>query len=94
MDANIKKSKSQYQMLRTRKLPFEASDLSKYLVKNLQSTINVLTDKEDDGKEENTEKIPKQSTQKQLVGLSFSKRFSKPTKEKEKDIGEQVITCK
>ncbi len=38
-------------MLRTHKFSFEASDLSKHLMKNLQSTINIILDKEDDGKE-------------------------------------------
>jgi len=41
-----------------RKLSFEASDLSKHLIKNLQFTINVLMDKENNEEEErNTEKI-------------------------------------
>ncbi len=45
LDANMKKSKSQYQTLRTRKFSFEVSDLSKHPIKNLQSTINILSDK-------------------------------------------------
>jgi len=44
VDLNIRKSKSQYQVLSTLKQLFEMSDLSKHLIKNLQTTINVLTD--------------------------------------------------
>jgi len=36
-------------MLRTKKLSFEVFDLSKHPIKNLQSTINVISDKGDDG---------------------------------------------
>ncbi|SRR6266498_1796100 len=65
LDVNIRKSKSQYQILKTRKLSFEASDLSKHLIKNLQPTINVLTDKEDNEEEEgDIEEIFKPSSQK------------------------------
>ncbi|SRR6266540_5362986 len=86
LDASIKKSKSQYNILKTRKLLFETSNLSKHLIKNLQSTINVLTNKEDNEKED-AKKIPEPSSQKQPTGYSFSKGSSKPNKEKEKDTG-------
>jgi len=49
---NIKKSKSQYQALSIRKFFFKASNLSKHPIKNLQSTINVLSDKENNENEE------------------------------------------
>ncbi len=45
-DLSIKRSKSQYQVLSSQKQPFETSDLSQHPIKNLQSTINVLTDQE------------------------------------------------
>ena len=38
-------------MLRNWKLSFEASDLSKHPIKNLQSTINIILDKGDEGEE-------------------------------------------
>ncbi len=44
VDLNIRRSKNQYQVLSTSKQSFETSDLSKHPIKNLQSTINVLTD--------------------------------------------------
>ena len=44
----MKESKSQYQTLRTRKFSFEASDLSKHPIKNLQMTINILLNKGDE----------------------------------------------
>ena len=47
VDLSIRKSKSQYQMLNTSKQPFKTSNLSQHLIKNLQSTINVLIDQED-----------------------------------------------
>jgi len=61
---NIKKLKSQYQVLTNRRLSFKASNLSKHPIKNLQSTINVLTDQEETEKpeEEDIEKVPEQST--------------------------------
>jgi len=34
-------------MLNTSKQPFKTSNLSQHLIKNLQSTINVLIDQED-----------------------------------------------
>ena len=46
-DLSIKRSRSQYQVLSFQKQLFETSDLSQYPIKNLQSTINVLTDQED-----------------------------------------------
>ena len=84
MDAIIKKSKSQYQILRIRKLSFEASDLSKHLIKNLQLTINILTDKKDN-KEEDVEEVSESSNQKKSIEHSFSGRFSKPDKGKKKN---------
>jgi len=51
IDLIIKKSKSQYQTLRTMKFFFKAFDLSKHLINNLQSTINIILDKEDDEEE-------------------------------------------
>jgi len=89
LDANIKKSKSQYQIFKTRKLSFEASDLSKHLIKNLQSTINVLIDKEDNKEEEDTEKVLKPSIQKKPIEHSFSGGFSKSNKRKGKDTEDQ-----
>jgi len=65
VDANIKKSKSQYQVLTNRRLSFEASNLSKYPIKNLLITINVLTNQEKN-KKEDTEKVTEQSIQKKL----------------------------
>ena len=47
IDLDIRKSKGQYQELKMRKFSFEASDLSKHPIKNLQSTINVILDKGD-----------------------------------------------
>ena len=83
LDANIKQSKSQYQAFRIRKLSFEASDLSKHPIKNLQMTINILSDKGDekDG-DGNGDNPPKQTTQ----NISSSSRsFLKiPNKEKGK----------
>src|SRR6266498_1298527 len=46
-DLSIKRSRSQYQALTFQKQPFETSNLSQHPIKNLQSTINVLTDQED-----------------------------------------------
>ncbi len=66
VDANIKQSKSQYQMLKTKKLSFKIFNLSKHLMKNLQSTINVILDKGD--KEKETKNPSDQKTQ----NLSFS----------------------
>ncbi len=72
-----------------RKLSFKAFNLSKHLIKNLQMIINILTDKEDNEEEGDTEKIPEPSTQKQLSEHSFPGRFSKPNKGKEKDTRDQ-----
>ena len=57
VDLNIRKSKNQYQVLSTLKQPFEMSDLSKHLIKNLQTTINLLTDQKEN-EEADTEEVP------------------------------------
>ncbi len=90
-DTNIKKSKNQYQILKNRKLSFKASDLSKHPIKNLQSTINILTDKEDNEKE-NMKEVPELSNQRKPLRHSFPGGFSKSNKGKEKDIRDQSNT--
>src|SRR6266540_3347189 len=88
-DLSIKRSRSQYQALTFQKQPFETSDLSQHLIKNLQSTINVLTDQEDNNLGD-TEDAPDTSQQRKPQGHSFPGRFSKPDKkEKGKDTGDQ-----
>ncbi len=62
LDASIKELKKQYQTLRTRKFSFEASNLSKHLMKNLQTTINILSNK-GDKEEENADDPPEQIIQ-------------------------------
>ena len=80
----MKQSKSQYQTLRTRKFSFKAFDLSKYPIKNFQSTINVLSNKGDE-KELDTDDPPEQITQNIL---SSSQLFLKTlNKRKGKDTG-------
>ncbi len=64
------------------------SNLSKHLIKNLQITINVLIDQEENEKAD-TEKVPKLSKQKKLTGHSFLRGSSKPDKGKGKDIRDQ-----
>ncbi len=89
LESNIKKSKSQYQTFRNRKLSFEASDLSKHPIKNLQSTINILSDK-GDNREEEADDLPEQTTQNILSSsYSFLGGSSKPNKGKEKVTGDQ-----
>ncbi len=88
VNLNIRKSKNQYQMLSTSKQPFKTSDLSKHPIKNLQSTINVLIDQEEN-EEANTEKVPDTSNQKKQSGHSFSGGSSKPDKGKGKDMEDQ-----
>jgi len=56
-DLNIKKLKNEYQVLSTSKQPFETSDLSKHPIKNLQTTINMLTDQEEN-EEADTKEVP------------------------------------
>src|SRR6266498_1825016 len=56
VDLNIRKSKSQYQVLSSLKQSFEMSDLSKHPIKNLQITINVLTDQKEND-EADTEEV-------------------------------------
>ena len=53
-------------------------------MKNLQMTINVLIDKEDNEEDKDTEEVPEQSIQKQ-PDRSFSGGSSKPNKGKRKD---------
>ena len=48
----MKRSRSQYQVLTNKKLPFEISDLSKHPIKNLQLTINILTDQKETEEQE------------------------------------------
>ena len=64
------------------------SDLSKHLIKNLQSTINVLTDQEEN-EEADTEKVPDTSQQKKPIGHSFLEGSSKTDKGKGKNTGNQ-----
>ncbi len=73
-------------MLSTSKQPFETSDLSKHLIKNLQITINILTDQEDN-EQADTEEVSDISQQKKPVGHSFSGGSSKSDKGKGKDTG-------
>ena len=75
-------------MLSTSKQFFETSDLSKYLIKNLQTTINILTDQEDN-EQADMKEVLEPSQQKKLSGHSFLGGSSKPDKGKEKDIGNQ-----
>jgi len=64
------------------------SSLSKHLIKNLQTTINVLTDQEEN-EEADTEEVQDTSNQKKSTRQSFSGGFSKPDKGKGKDTGNQ-----
>ncbi len=89
LDVNIRKSKSQYNILKIRKLSFETSDLSKHPIKNLQPIINILTDKEDKEEKENIEEVLELNSQKdKLLGSLFLEESSKPNKGKEKDTGD------
>ncbi len=65
------------------------SNLSKHFIKNLQSMINILTDKKDN-EEEDIEEIPKTSTQKQPSGRSFPDESNKPNKGKGKNTEDQA----
>src|SRR6266540_7154311 len=88
-DLSIKRSRSQYQALTFQKQLFETSDLSQHPIKNLQSTINVLTDQEDNNLED-MEDAPDTSQQRKPVGYSFPGRSSKPNnKGKGKDTEDQ-----
>ena len=84
VDASMKKSKSQYQTLTIRKLSFEASDLSKHPIKNLQTTINILSDK-GNKEEENADDSPEQTTQN--IFSSSRSFLNNPDKRKGKDTG-------
>ncbi len=75
-------------MLSTSKHPFETSDLSQHPIKNLQTTINILTNQEDN-EQADTEEVPDTRQQKKLIRSSFPGRSSKPDKGKEKDMGDQ-----
>ena len=75
-------------MLSISKHPFEMSNLSKHLIKNLQTTINVLTDQEENEKV-NTKEVSNMNNQKKLVEHSFPEESSKPNKGKGKDTGDQ-----
>ncbi len=88
-DLNIKRSKSQYQTLTFQKQPFETSDLSQHPIKNLQSTINVLTDQEDNDVADTGDALDT-SQQRKPGGHSFPGGSSKPDKKgKGKDTGDQ-----
>src|SRR6266542_1731468 len=78
-DLNIRRSKSQYQTLTFQKQPFETSDLSQHPIKNLQSTINVLTDQEDNDVADTGDALDA-SQQRKSGGHSFPSRSSKPDK--------------
>ena len=71
----------------SQKQPFETSDLSLHLIKNFQSTINVLTDQEDN-KQADMEEATEISQQRKPTGHSFSEESSKPDKGKGKDTGD------
>src|SRR6266540_5292439 len=89
IDLNIRKSKNQYQVLSNQKQPFKTSDLSQHPIKNLQSTINILTDQEDNNLAD-TEDAPNISQQRKPQGHSFPGGSSKPNnKGKGKDTGDQ-----
>ena len=75
-------------MLSTLKQPFETSNLSKHLIKNLQITINILTDQEDN-EQADTEEVPEPSQQRKPIGHSFLEGSSKSDKGKGKDTGNQ-----
>jgi len=47
VDLNMRKSRNQYQVLSISRHSFETSELNKHPIKNLQTTINILTDQED-----------------------------------------------
>ncbi len=75
-------------MLSSQKQPFETSDLSLHSIKNLQSTINVLTDQEEN-EQVDMEKVPDTSQQRKPTGHSFPGGSSKSDKGKGKDTGGQ-----
>jgi len=64
------------------------SSLSKHLIKNLQITINMLTDQEEN-EEADTEEVSDTSSQKKPSRHSFPEGSSKPDKGKRKDIEDQ-----
>ncbi len=64
------------------------SDLSKHLIKNLQTTINILIDQEDN-EQADTKEVPNTSGQKKPSEHSFPGGSSKPDKEKGKDTKNQ-----
>ncbi len=75
-------------MLSTTKQLFEMSSLSKYLIKNLQTTINMLTDQEEN-EETDMEEVPDMSNQKKPTEHSFLGGSSKPDKGKERETEDQ-----
>ena len=75
-------------MLSSQKQPFETSDLSQHPIKNLQSTINVLTDQEDNDLAD-TKEASDTSQQRKPTGHSFPSGLRKPDKGKGKDAGNQ-----
>ena len=75
-------------MLSSQKQPYETSDLSLHPIKNLQSTINILTDQEDNNLTD-TEDQPDTSQQRKPIGHSFLGGTNKSNKGKEKDTGNQ-----
>ncbi len=85
VDLNMRKSRSQYQLISTSKQIFEMSSLSKHL---MQTTINMLTDQEENEKAD-TEEVPNTSSQKKPSGHSFSGGSSKPDKRKGRDTRDQ-----
>src|SRR6266540_2150633 len=87
-DLSIRKSRSQYQMLSSQKQPFETSNLSLHPIKNFQSTINILTDQEDN-EQADMEEVSNISQQRKPTRHSFSGGSSKPDKGKGKDTGNQ-----
>src|SRR6266540_3653912 len=75
-------------MLSSQKQLFETSDLSQHPIKNLQSTINILTDQEDNDLAD-TEEVADTGQQRKPTGHSFPSGSSKPDKGKAKDTGDQ-----
>ena len=67
---------------------FETFDLSKHPIKNLQTTINILTDQEDN-EQVDIEEVLDTSLKKKPTRHLFLEGFSKPDKRKEKDTENQ-----
>ncbi len=75
-------------MLSTSRHPFETSNLSQHPIKNLQTTINILTNQEDN-EQADTEEVLDTSHQKKPIRHSFPDGSSKPDKRKGKNTGNQ-----